>query len=159
MTEHIFRTRAMSYALAGLLLSGLGAASGARADPATVQVYKSPWCGCCEGWVEHLEAEGFAVEVEDLEDLGAVKRMAGVPEALESCHTAVVEGYTIEGHVPATAIERLLRELPEIDGLAAAGMPLGSPGMPSPTPERYHVMAFDGDETTVFESFVGTERQ
>lgn len=123
-----------SIALAAVLFWSVAAGLQARAEPATVQVYKSPTCGCCQGWVEHLRESGFAVAVQDVDDLTAIKRMAGVPEALQACHTALVDGYTIEGHVPATAIERLLRERPEIAGLAAPGMPEGSPGMPSPTP-------------------------
>jgi hypothetical protein len=148
-----------SMALVAALFWSVAAASPAGAEPATIQVYKSPSCGCCQGWVEHLRASGFAVAVQDLDDLGAIKRMAGVPDQLQACHTAVVEGYTIEGHVPAVAIERLLRERPEIDGLAAPGMPEGSPGMPSPTPERYDVMAFDGEEASVFGTFVGSDQQ
>jgi hypothetical protein len=159
MPEHTFRFQPASMALVAVLFWSVAAASQARAEPATVQVYKSPFCGCCEGWVEHLRETGLAVTVQDLDDLTAIKRMAGVPDQLQSCHTAVVEGYTVEGHVPAVAIERLLRERPDIDGLAAPGMPAGSPGMPSPTPERYDVMAFDGDEASVFGSFVGSDEQ
>jgi hypothetical protein len=133
--------------------------SQAHAEPATIQVFKSPYCGCCKAWAEHLRAEGFAVAEQDLDDLTRIKRKAGVPDELQSCHTALVEGYTIEGHVPAVAIERLLREQPEIRGLAAPGMPQGSPGMPSPAPERYDVKAFDADGTSVFGSYIGAEEQ
>jgi hypothetical protein len=141
------------------LLAGVAASPLAWAESPTIQVYKTPTCGCCQGWVEHLQAEGFKVAVQDLDDLALVKRMAGVPERLEACHTAMVDGYTIEGHVPAVAIERLLAERPEIDGLAAPGMPQGSPGMPSPSPERYDVMAFDEQGAYVFGTFVGADEQ
>jgi hypothetical protein len=95
--------------------------------------------------VGHLRASGYAVRTEDLDDLRPIKRKLGVPEALQSCHTAVVEGYVIEGHVPADVIDRLLRERPAVAGLAVPGMPVGSPGMEAPgqPAERYEVMAFD----------------
>jgi hypothetical protein len=111
-----------------------------------VQVAKSPTCGCCADWVDHLESEGFRVEVEDTGDLISVKRRLGVPGDLSSCHTAVVEGYVIEGHVPAGDIRRLLAERPgDVEGLAVPGMPAGSPGMEGPPPEPYDVVAFYGD--------------
>ncbi len=93
----------------------------------------------------HLRKNGFPVQTVDLDDLGPIKRRHAVPAALESCHTALVEGYVVEGHVPADLIDRLLRERPRIAGLAVPGMPLGSPGMESPgqAPERYDVVAFD----------------
>ena len=99
------------------------------AAAATIEVVKSPYCGCCTGWVEHLRANGFTVRVIETEDLAPVARRLGVPESLRSCHTARVEGYVIEGHVPAADIERLLRERPQAAGLAVPGMPVGSPGM------------------------------
>ena len=99
------------------------------AAAATIEVVKSPYCGCCTGWVEHLRANGFTVRVIDTEDVAQVAQRLGVPERLRSCHTARVEGYVIEGHVPAADIERLLRERPQAAGLAVPGMPVGSPGM------------------------------
>jgi hypothetical protein len=95
--------------------------------------------------VGHLRGSGYGVRAEDLEDLAPIKRKLGVPSALQSCHTAVVEGYVIEGHVPADVIDRLLRERPAVAGLAVPGMPMGSPGMEAPgqKAERYDVMAFD----------------
>jgi len=117
-----------------------------------VVVYKSPWCGCCEGWVDHMRASGFEVTVREQEELSAIKRMSGVPEVLESCHTAFVGGYAIEGHVPAGAIERLLAERPPVRGLAAPGMPIGSPGMEGADPKPYEVMTFtQGGATDVYE--------
>lgn len=96
-------------------------------------------------WVGHLRAGGYPVKTQDVDDLAPIKQKLGVPPALESCHTAVVEGYVIEGHVPADVIDRLLRERPSIVGLAVPGMPVGSPGMEAPggAPDRYEVVAFD----------------
>ena len=129
----------------------------AAATAPKIQVFKTPTCGCCQMWVDHLAANGFEVEAEDLADLDAIKQMAGVPDHLLACHTGMVEGYTIEGHVPAEAIKKLLAERPKIKGLAVPGMPAGSPGMPSPIPERYDVIAFGGGQDQVFMSFVETD--
>ena len=121
----------------------------------TVTVYKSPTCGCCKSWVEHVKAAGFAVEVHDLDDLGEIKDEAGVPDGARSCHTAIVDGYAIEGHVPAETIKRLLKERPKIAGLAVPGMPAGSPGMevPGQAADKYDVVAFDRKGAlTVYES-------
>lgn len=137
--------------------NGTASAASAYAVPAafastvqeapTVQVYKTPTCGCCGLWVEHLRAEGFDVETTDVNssDLVAVKQTRGVDTDLMSCHTAIVGDYVVEGHVPASDIARLLEERPEIAGLAVPGMPAGSPGMESATPERYDVVTFGGD--------------
>jgi hypothetical protein len=103
----------------------------------------------------YLQDSGFPVKIEDLDDLTAIKRKHGVPEALEACHTALVEGYVVEGHVPADLIDRLLRERPKVTGLAVPGMPAGSPGMDAPAgrAERYQVIAFDrGGRTSVYAS-------
>ena len=103
----------------------------------------------------HLRASGYPVKAEDVTDVAPIKRRYGVPERLESCHTALVEGYVIEGHVPADLIDRLLRERPRATGLAVPGMPLGSPGMESPgqAPEPYQVLLFDrSGKTAVFAS-------
>ena len=117
-----------------------------------VVVYKSPWCGCCQGWADHMRASGFDVTVREQEDLTAIKRMSGVPEKLQSCHTAFVGGYAIEGHVPAGVIEKLLAERPPVRGLAVPGMPIGSPGMEGAHPEPYEVMTFtQGGATNVYE--------
>jgi len=94
-----------------------------------VVVYKSPSCGCCGAWVTYMRANGFTVEVHDQDDVTPIKRASGVPVALESCHTAQIGGYVLEGHVPVSAIRRMLREKPAIAGLAVAGMVAGSPGM------------------------------
>lgn len=116
-----------------------------------VRVYKSPTCGCCGKWVEHLRAAGFRVEATNVADVGRYKLEYGVPMQLGSCHTAIVGGYVVEGHVPANDIIRLLSEKPDIAGIAVPGMPLGSPGMEAPNPERYETIAFDeAGNLTVF---------
>lgn len=144
--------------VAGLVAS-LAAGRPAPAEPAAagpiVQVYKSSTCGCCKAWVEHMKASGFDVRVTDLEGdaLQAEKTKRGVKDDLQSCHTATVNGYVVEGHVPADDIKRLLREKPAIAGLAAPGMPRGSPGMevPGGARDRYDVLAFTrAGKTTVF---------
>lgn len=127
------------------------------AEMPIIEVYKSPACGCCHLWVEHLEASGFQVKAQDTDDVSQIKMIAGVPGHLAACHTALVDGFVIEGHVPAAAIQRLLREQPDIQGLAVPGMPAGSPGMPDPNPERYDVIAFGGGPDQVFMAFVETD--
>ena len=140
---------AVSAALAAL---GWAVAAGSAAgESRSVTVYKTPTCGCCGKWVEHLEANGFDVESHDLPDVGPLKRENGIPRQLSSCHTAFVEGYVIEGHVPAADIVRLLDERPAVSGLAVPGMPIGSPGMEGPNPEVYRVLSFDkSGRTEVF---------
>jgi len=118
------------------------------ANAAEFTVYKSPWCGCCSKWVDHLQANGHTVSTKNIEDLDMVKKMAGVPERLQSCHTAMVDGYVIEGHVPAKDIAQLLAERPKAKGLAVPGMPNGSPGMEGGSPDRYDVMLFKTDGST-----------
>lgn len=117
----------------------------ARADaplPA-ILVYKTASCGCCNGWVEHLRAAGFEVDARDVTDLMSIKRDAGVPVDMSSCHTALVDGYVVEGHVPADVVMRLLDERPEVAGIAVPGMPVGSPGMEGPGARPYSVQSFD----------------
>lgn len=116
----------------------------------TVVVNKTPTCGCCGLWVKHLQAAGFAVQVHDFENLGPIKERVGVPFGMGSCHTAEVDGYFVEGHVPADDIKRLLRERPQARGLTVPGMPAGSPGMevPSGRVDRYDVLLVGEDGTT-----------
>lgn len=137
----------LSIAATGALALGAWAFSGSSPALATeVTVYKSPWCGCCTGWVDHMKANGFSVKVVQQEDLDPIKRQYGVPENLESCHTAEVEGYTIEGHVPASDVMKLLAERPDAKGLAVPGMPVGSPGMEQGNEkEPYPVVLFGKD--------------
>jgi hypothetical protein len=120
----------------------------------TITVYKDPSCGCCKSWIEHLIKHGYRVDAKDSPNMAEIKRTLGVPEALTSCHTAVVGGYLIEGHVPAADIARLLKEKPKVAGLAVPGMPMGSPGMEGPRREHYQVLSFDKTgKTKVFASY------
>jgi hypothetical protein len=96
---------------------------------ALITVYKNPTCGCCEKWVQYLQKEGFEVKAVNRDDLAPIRKQAGVPPAMSACHTALVDGYVIEGHVPAQAIRKLLQERPDTRGLAVPGMPANSPGM------------------------------
>ncbi len=127
-----------------LLIAGVSAAA-ATATAACAQtarpssdlaVYKSPTCGCCGAWVEHMTAAGFQARITEVADPGAVRRARGVPESLASCHTALIGGYVLEGHVPAGDVRRLLAERPDALGLAVPAMPLGSPGMEMPDGRR-----------------------
>jgi hypothetical protein len=130
---------------------GLGVFSrpGAK-EPPLVSVYKSPACGCCGEWIKHIRANGFRVETRDLADVTPIKSRYGVPYGLGSCHTAVVDGYAIEGHVPAADVLRLLRERPKVRGLAVPGMVAGSPGMEQGAPQPYATLAFDDRGEWVF---------
>lgn len=114
----------------------------ARAAAPVVTVYKSPLCGCCGGWVEHMRRSGFDVRVRSVPDATPYKEKLGVPTTLASCHTAEVEGYVVEGHVPAGDVRRLLRERPGAKGIAVPGMVPGSPGMDGP-PTPYASLLFD----------------
>ncbi|MEO8050113.1 MAG: DUF411 domain-containing protein [Acidobacteriota bacterium] len=111
----------------------------------SVKVYKTPTCGCCGKWVKHLRENGFQVEVLDVEDTAPYRRKFGIPDQLMSCHTAIVDAYAVEGHVPASEIRRLLRERPSARGLAVPGMPVGSPGMESKRSDSYSVMLVNAD--------------
>lgn len=109
-----------------------------------VDVYKSPTCGCCGAWVDHLKAAGFAVKVAEVDDTAHARRRFGLPEKFASCHTGVVEGYVLEGHVPTADIKRLLASRPSAIGLAVPGMPIGSPGMEYPgSNDPYDVLLID----------------
>jgi hypothetical protein len=112
-------------------------------DLPPVVVYKTATCGCCNGWVEHLRAAGFAVEARNVVDLMSVKLDAGVPGPMVTCHTAMIDGYVVEGHVPIEQVKRMLSERPEVAGIGVPGMPPGSPGMESSNPQPYQVLAFD----------------
>ena len=118
-----------------------------------VEVFKSPTCGCCSKWVEHMRSSGFDVRATNVSDLSAVKRTRGVPENLLSCHTATVDGYVIEGHVPAADVRRVLKERPAVAGIAVPDMPAGSPGMEveGMKAQPFNVIAFDKQgKTQVF---------
>jgi hypothetical protein len=120
-----------------------------------IRVWKDPSCGCCGAWVEHLRRNGFTSTVVETADMQTIKAQRNVPAGLASCHTAEIAGYTIEGHVPAEAILRLLAEKPAATGLAVPGMPIGSPGMEGGTPEVYEVMLFADGKSSVFARFLG----
>ena len=126
---------------------GETAAFTVAADMPSIIVYKTASCGCCNGWVEHLREAGFTVDARDVRDIMTVKRDAGVPVQMSSCHTAIVDGYVVEGHVPAEHVARMLEERPEIAGIAVPGMPIGSPGMEGANPEPYQVLTFAHDGT------------
>ena len=140
----------------GLALGGMSASrllALPRAKEATV--YKSPTCGCCKKWVEHMEKSGYKVTAHDVPDVAVYKKRYGVPDALGSCHTAIVtSGYIVEGHVPADVIDKLVAQAPkDIIGLAVPGMPQGSPGMEGATKDKYDIVAFDkSGKTKVFAS-------
>jgi hypothetical protein len=141
------RTAALGATLAGG--RSLWAAVAAP-DPKTMTIYMSPTCGCCAKWVEHVEAAGFKTVVHEDEDMETVKDSLGVPKDVRSCHTAQVEKYLIEGHVPAEDIKSLLAKKPAASGLAAPGMPASSPGMavPGQPHEAYDVLLFRRDGKT-----------
>jgi hypothetical protein len=125
----------------------------AQAAAATVEVMKSPSCGCCAKWVEHVRQHGLSVKVTNTEAMTAVKDKLGVPEKLRSCHTSKVGGYVVEGHVPAADIKRLLKQKPAAKGIAVAGMPIGSPGMEHGAhKEPYKTILFTAKGTRVFAS-------
>ena len=131
--------------------SAVSVASASSAPLVPIKVYKDPNCGCCKAWIDHMEQNGFKVEVMDMPDLSAVKTRYGVKQELQACHTGVVGNYTVEGHVPADLIHKMLKEKPSIAGLAVPGMPMGSPGMEGATKEKYDVLTFDrAGRTTVY---------
>jgi len=120
----------------------------AMAQSPVVEVFKSPHCGCCSGWVEHLRQNGFAVKAHDVDDVTAALKKLGMPDRLGSCHTAKVGGYVVEGHVPAADIQRLLKEKPKALGIAVPSMPPGSPGMESSKPIPYQTLLVQSDGST-----------
>lgn len=113
-----------------------------------VTVYKSPYCGCCGAWADHMRENGFSVTVREVEDLDPIRAEHGVTGELMSCHTALVDGYVVEGHVPAEDVRRLLEERPDAKGLTAPGMPAGSPGMEGAGKEPYAVLLYDENGDT-----------
>lgn len=156
-TNHMISRRSFLASAAALpvLLSTAGTVWSAGLPLVTVT--KDPNCGCCGAWVEHIEAAGFPVSVVESGEVESLKQRLGVPAALSSCHTAEVDGYAIEGHVPAAALRRLLAERPSATGLAVPGMPAGSPGMdfPGVVPEPYEVFLFGPSVQKTFGRFRG----
>ena len=139
-------------ALLAAALIGLPAL--ATAAKPVVEVYKTASCGCCKGWVKHLEQNGFAVKAHDVADPGDYREKFGIPQELGSCHSAKIGGYALEGHVPAAEIKRLLASKPKAAGLAVPAMPLGSPGMEGPRSDPYDVLLVGKDgKATVFKRY------
>jgi len=127
-----------------LLFSASSAHVALAAETNKVEVYKSPSCGCCSQWVEHMQKNGFVVEIHNVRNVTPFRERFGVPESVASCHTAVVGGYAIEGHVPAADVKRLLREKPKATGIAVPGMAVGSPGMEQGSgKDPYNVVLFN----------------
>ena len=138
--------RTLSIFLATL---ALGAAGPSLAQTSRiVEIYKSPYCGCCEKWSEHITKAGFKVKTHNVDDVPGTRKKLGMPENLGSCHTAKVGNYLIEGHVPAADIKRLLREKPKAIGLAVPGMPPGAPGMDVPNSPPYASLLVKNDGST-----------
>lgn len=126
----------------------------AMAAAPVIDVFKTESCGCCTAWVEHLKANGFTTRVKNVDDPSKYRERGGIPNDLGSCHTGMVQGYAIEGHVPAREIKRLLAEKPKAKGLAVPGMPLGSPGMEGPRKDPYDVLLVRADgKTRVFKHY------
>lgn len=124
-------------------------AFGSAAHAAALTVYKSPACGCCAKWIEHVEKHGHKVKVVNVDDIMAVKAKAGIPDRLASCHTTMVGGYVVEGHVPAADIKKLLATKPKAKGIAVPGMPMGSPGMEHGDHRQpYETLLIKADGTT-----------
>ena len=156
MRNNMRKTFALGAAFFALTLTtgAVAPSVGAAPKQPTITVYKDPGCGCCKSWIEHLIKHGYRVDAKDTPAMTEVKRTLGVPDALTSCHTAVVNGYLIEGHVPAADIARLLKEKPKVAGLAVPGMPMGSPGMEGPRQQHYQVLSFDKNgKTRIFASY------
>jgi hypothetical protein len=132
-------------------LTGLARLLPASPRKTALLVYKDPGCGCCEQWVTYMRTAGFEVSVRNTSDMDPIKRRYHVGPDLASCHTALVEGYVIEGHVPADLVQRLIREKPKVVGLTVPGMVTGSPGMEGPNPQAYQVLSFDlAGKTSVY---------
>ena len=137
--------------LAALSLVALLVATASAQAPALTKmtVYKSPTCGCCAKWVEHMKKAGFDLAVTDTDNVSLIKAEHKVPSNLAACHTAIVNGYVVEGHVPEDVIRKMLAEKPKISGIAVPGMPMGAPGMETEgVPQSYDVMAFDATGAT-----------
>jgi hypothetical protein len=149
MTGFRSRIRVALYGVAVVVLAGLaGWLWIPTAKALDITVYKSPYCGCCTQWEDHLRENGFNVKSEPVSDLVPIKAKYGVTQQLAACHTAVVEGYVVEGHVPADLIKRLVQEKPQVAGLAVPGMPQGSPEMEQGLKEPYDVLTFDANGNT-----------
>ncbi len=137
-----------------VLAAALGFPLAASAALPIIEVYKSAQCGCCTEWVKHLKANGFSVKPVNVENPSDYRAKGGIPDQLGSCHTGMVKGYAIEGHVPAADIKRLLAEKPKARGLAVPAMPMGSPGMEGPRNDPYDVLLVGTDgKITVYKHY------
>ena len=147
MDTNLTRRQLLRLAAATL---GTAAAPVAAQPPRALQVYKDPTCGCCALWVTHMRKHGFTATVTDVVDMTTIKAKLKVPATVRSCHTASVDGYVLEGHVPAEDVARLLRDRPKVVGIGVAGMPIGSPGMEvtGAKPQGFDVIAFDSSGKT-----------
>lgn len=132
----------------GAVAAMLGLPTFAMAALPAIEVYKSVSCGCCSAWIKHLEANGFTVRAKNVEMPAQYRKLVDIPDALGSCHTGLVNGYAIEGHVPASEIKQLLREKPKAKGLAVPAMPMGSPGMEGPRKDAYDVLLVKSNGST-----------
>jgi len=165
MNRRLFTSRLLALGLVsiGIVLTGCSAAQPPQAQSveavadqvamnSALTVFRSPTCGCCHQWIEHMEAAGFTVKDNVTENMTAIKKQYGVPANLASCHTTIVDDYVVEGHIPAEDVQRLLAEKPDIAGIAVPGMPIGSPGMESGDyVEPYTVFSFtESGETAAF---------
>jgi hypothetical protein len=130
------------------LVGALGIPVLAHAASPVINVYKSEYCGCCVEWVKHLKANGFTVNSKNVENPSDYREKGGIPNALGSCHTGMVGGYAIEGHVPASEIKRLLKEKPAAKGLAVPAMPMGAPGMEGPRKDPFDVLLVQANGRT-----------
>ncbi|KQI69183.1 CopG family transcriptional regulator [Loktanella sp. 3ANDIMAR09] len=135
----------MSFATFGAVGLAHADSHGGMMDHGTMDVTKSPTCGCCGAWVALAREEGYDIAVTDTADVASVKVDNAVPGPMWACHTAMIDGYVVEGHVPFAALAKLLEQRPDITGIAVPGMPGGSPGMGNDPAARYDVMAFGGD--------------
>ena len=150
MRNTMFKFR-RNTALLAALLAALPSTQ-AFAAPTIVTLYKNLQCTCCEDYAKFLEEQGFKVEVKPVPDLHSIDQKAGVPEALEGCHTSFIGGYVVIGHVPVDAIRKLLAERPKVVGISIPGMPANLPGMPGPRsrPVAIHEIAADGSTSKIF---------
>ena len=144
--------RRHAFTLAAFLLVAATIGPAAQSRQTAVEVYKDPTCGCCSKWIDHLNSHGFTATAIETgkEKLDALKSSRGIPQKARSCHTAIVGGYVVEGHVPAADVQRLLKERPAVVGIAVPGMPIGSPGMevPGMKAQPFDVIAFMKDGST-----------
>lgn len=147
----ISRRSMMRLTVAGVATTLMPRGAWSQSGGPTMEVARSATCGCCKAWIEHVRRAGFAVSETVREDLDVVKAQLGVPRDLQSCHTATIEGFVIEGHVPTAEIRRILKQRPTAIGLAVAGMPAGSPGMEvAGQKDAYEVVLFGATGRTIF---------